>query len=222
MADPIGAVDTFGIPLIEAPATASERKRKAITDAAIAEFVAHGYAGASVDAIASRAGVSKPTIYHHFGNKERLFLGVIGGYLRASYTDLAGIAAQITKTPDVRGALIDYTGTWVGVVLRDDIMTLRRLVIGEVHRFPQLGEVWAHINTANDESLMAALAELDERGVVRVPEPRRAVRQLIAMTVGAAQLIRTFRPAYTFADGELADMVSSGVDVFLSHYAAAA
>lgn len=216
-----GDVDEFGIPLIDTPMTASERKRKAISDAAIAEFVAHGYAGASVDAIAARAKVSKPTIYHHFGNKERLFLAVIGGYLRESYTDLSEIAARFTETPDLRGRLIDYTGTWVRVVLRDDIMTLRRLVIGEVNRFPQLGEVWAHVNMANDESLEAALTELDERGVLRVPEPRRAVRQLIAMTIGAAQLIKTFRPAYEFADGELEDMISSGVDVFLSYYTAA-
>ncbi|WP_433236820.1 TetR/AcrR family transcriptional regulator [Streptosporangium sp. CA-135522] len=220
MTDPsAGDRDEFGIPIIVTPMSASERKHKAISDAAIAEFVTEGYAGASVDAIASRAGVSKPTIYSHFGNKERLFLAVIGRYLRSSHTDLGPIAARITEASDLRAALIDYTGTWARIVLRDDIMTLRRLVIGEVHRFPQLGEVWAQTDAVNDEALTAALGELHARGAVRVPQPRHAVRQLIAMTIGAAQLVRTFRPAYEFAEGELDDMISSGVDVFLSHYA---
>lgn len=211
--------DEFGIPILTSTVSASERKRAAITEAAIAEFVQHGYVGASVDSIAARASVSKPTIYSHFGNKERLFLAVIGSYLRDSYTDLGPRADRIADSPDLRAALIDFLGAWVEVVLRDDIMTLRRLVIGEVDRFPQLGLVWAQINMANDDTLIRAFDALDQRGVLKVANPRQAVRQLIAMTIGAAQLIRTFRPIYEFAEGELAELVSSGVDVFLSAYA---
>jgi len=199
--------------------SASERKRAAITEAAIGEFVQRGYAGASVDAIAARARVSKPTVYSHFGNKERLFLTVIGGYLREGYTDLGPLADRIAGAPDLRAALIDFLGTWVEVVLREDSMTLRRLVIGEVDRFPQLGQVWAQVNGAGDEALVHALTGLHQRGVLEVTSPRSAVRQLTAMTVGAAQLIRTFRPAYEFAEGELEELVSSGVDVFLTAYA---
>jgi TetR/AcrR family transcriptional regulator of autoinduction and epiphytic fitness len=212
-------IDEFGIPILTRPMSASGRKRAAITEAALAEFVQRGYAGASVDAIAARARVSKPTIYSHFGNKERLFLAVIGGYLRDGYTDLGPLADRIAEAPDLRAALIDFLGSWVQVVLRDDIMTLRRLVIGEVDRFPQLGQVWAQVNAANDEALVRALSALHKRGALEVPKPRQAVRQLIAMTVGAAQLIRTFRTAYEFGEGELEDLVSSGVDVFLTAYA---
>ncbi|MFC4907043.1 TetR/AcrR family transcriptional regulator [Actinomadura gamaensis] len=214
-------LDELGIPIIAVPVSSSERKRRAIEEAAVAEFVREGYAGASVDSIATRAKVSKPTVYKHFGNKERLFLAVIGGYLRTGYTGLAPLAARITEAPDPRAALVEYLDAWVRIVLREDIMTLRRLVIGEVERFPQLGAVWAEINSHNDADLTTALTTLTERGVLDVPDPRPAVRQLIAMTVGAAQLIRTFRPSYEFADGELENLVSSGVDVFLSHYRAA-
>ncbi|NMO51480.1 TetR/AcrR family transcriptional regulator [Actinoplanes sp. TBRC 11911] len=211
--------DELGIPVLAKPLSASGRKRASITEAAIAEFVQRGYTGASVDSIATRAGVSKPTIYSHFGNKQRLFLAVIGGYLRDSYTDLGPRADGIADAPDLRTALVDFLGAWVEVVLREDIMTLRRLVIGEVERFPQLGEVWARINIVHDDALVRAFTALDQRGTLQVPDPRAAVRQLIAMTIGAAQLIRTFRPAYRFDDGELDALVTSGVDVFLSAYA---
>lgn len=50
-----------------------ERTRKLILDAASAEFAAHGYAGARIDAIATRAGVNKQLISYYFDGKEGLF-----------------------------------------------------------------------------------------------------------------------------------------------------
>ena len=42
-------------------------------------FLRDGYARTSVDAIAAEAGVSKRTIYNHYGDKESLFLSVVSG-----------------------------------------------------------------------------------------------------------------------------------------------
>jgi len=46
----------------------------AILEAAVEVFLEKGYEGASVDAIAKRAGVSKGGFYHHFPNKEILLM----------------------------------------------------------------------------------------------------------------------------------------------------
>ncbi|MCD7097688.1 TetR/AcrR family transcriptional regulator [Stenotrophomonas sp. MMGLT7] len=48
-------------------------KRAAILSAAKSLFMEQGYAGASMDGIAAMAGVSKLTVYSHFGDKETLF-----------------------------------------------------------------------------------------------------------------------------------------------------
>lgn len=48
-------------------------KRAAILDAAKALFAREGFAGVSMDRIAAEAGVSKLTVYSHFGDKESLF-----------------------------------------------------------------------------------------------------------------------------------------------------
>ena len=53
--------------------TAGER-RAHVLDAAIREFAAHGYHGASTTAIARRAGISQPYVYALFPNKRDLFL----------------------------------------------------------------------------------------------------------------------------------------------------
>lgn len=53
---------------------AKEVRVEALLMAAVEEFLAKGYDGASMDAIAKRAGVSKGGLYHHFPNKEVLLM----------------------------------------------------------------------------------------------------------------------------------------------------
>lgn len=59
-------------------------KRAAILDAAKALFIRNAFAGTSMDAVAAEAGVSKLTVYSHFGDKDNLFREVI----RARMQDL--------------------------------------------------------------------------------------------------------------------------------------
>ncbi|WP_342438759.1 TetR/AcrR family transcriptional regulator [Paenibacillus sp. FSL L8-0436] len=51
-----------------------EHRVESLLMAAVEEFLEKGYDGASVDAIAKRAGVSKGGFYHHFPNKEVLLM----------------------------------------------------------------------------------------------------------------------------------------------------
>lgn len=55
-------------------------KRAAILDAARRMFTQHGFDGASMDQIAAAAGVSKLTVYSHFGDKETLYAAVVKSY----------------------------------------------------------------------------------------------------------------------------------------------
>ena len=55
-------------------------KREAILAAAQVLFLGNGYEGSSMDAIAAEAGVSKLTLYSHFGDKEALYLEALKRY----------------------------------------------------------------------------------------------------------------------------------------------
>ncbi|MGW4703970.1 TetR/AcrR family transcriptional regulator [Streptomyces sp. NPDC004285] len=214
------AVDAYGIPIIPDPADAASRKRRAIIDAALAEFLAEGYSAASMDAITRGSGVSKATIYKHFGSKERLFLAVIGGVLPQTYADLEPANSTIADAPDLRAALVRLTTDWARILLRPDIMSLRRLVIGEIDRFPQLGQLWYRVSyDMNNGPLIEAFTELNARGTLDAPDPALAVQQLVAATVGVPQLVRTFSPDAQITDAELTRVISSGVDLFLARYA---
>ncbi|WP_327352907.1 TetR/AcrR family transcriptional regulator [Streptomyces sp. NBC_01304] len=212
--------DEFGIPIVPAVSNVSQRKRESIVEAATDEFLTQGYAAASVDTIASRAGVSKPTVYKHFGNKERLFLAVIAGCLPKTYADLKPLNSHIAEAPDLRAALIELSSEWARILLSDDIMRLRRLCIGEVSRFPQLGDLWYRVSyDMNNGPLIKAFTELDARGELDAPDPVLAVQQLVAVSLGVPQLVKTFRPDAEFEAEELTRVITSGVDTFLARYA---
>lgn len=55
----------------------SDRKHREIMQAATAIFVAKGYDGTSMDEIATKASVSKQTIYKHFSDKDHLFTEIV-------------------------------------------------------------------------------------------------------------------------------------------------
>lgn len=55
------------------PAPGRERIEQAIRTAAIAEFSQHGYRGASTQAIAERAGLTKPQLHYYIGSKQKLY-----------------------------------------------------------------------------------------------------------------------------------------------------
>ncbi|MEB8338541.1 TetR family transcriptional regulator [Streptomyces endophyticus] len=79
------------------------RTKQALLDAAIDEFAEHGFEGARVARVGTRAGVSPERIYQYFGNKEMLF----GAVLEA---ELDRIAAAIPLTADQAADLGEYAG----------------------------------------------------------------------------------------------------------------
>jgi len=56
---------------------APDEKRDRIIVAAIKEFAAKGYEKASTNAITAEAGIAKGLLFHHFGSKKQLFLGLV-------------------------------------------------------------------------------------------------------------------------------------------------
>ncbi|MEU8359936.1 TetR/AcrR family transcriptional regulator [Nonomuraea sp. NPDC048882] len=104
-------------------------------------FLAEGYARVSMDAIAARARVGKQTVYSHFGNKERLFLAVVGEARTAASATPGGSAAT-GHTGDPRTDLQAVGERLLRVVLSPAVAALYRLTIAELTHQPELQQPW--------------------------------------------------------------------------------
>src|SRR5918996_6468875 len=80
-----------------APRLAAEVRRPLLLDAAYEVFLERGFAGASMGAIAERAGVTKPVIYDSFASKDELFAALVE---REEERILADITAAIPAMDD--------------------------------------------------------------------------------------------------------------------------
>src|SRR5689334_21317304 len=86
-------------------------KREQIRAAAGRLFLELGYERASMDAIASAAGVSKQTLYHHYAAKERLFVDVLRALTIERFQQEAPDAfvnRPVTRLADLEAALLAF------------------------------------------------------------------------------------------------------------------
>jgi AcrR family transcriptional regulator len=198
----------------------SARKRKAILDAATEVFLKSGYLGANMDEIAALSGVSKQTVYKHFASKEALFIEIV-----TSMTDNAGDVvrnevAELDEGGDMAEYLVDYAYRQLKVVLTPRIMQLRRLVIGEVSRFPELARVLYERGPARALAALGAMFErLAARGLLTIEDPAVAASHFNWLVMSAP-----LNQAMLLGDeaipkpAELRRHAKEGVRVFLAAY----
>jgi TetR/AcrR family transcriptional repressor of mexJK operon len=200
----------------------SEHRRQAIIQAAAEVFMRHGYLGATTDAVAARASVSKQTVYKQFQDKQHLFAAVI----IETTVEVAGRLADITESTlddaqDVRKALRDLADGWLRGMLQPDVLRLRRLVIAEAERFPEVGRAW--FDRGFDRALVIlgeSLQRLSDRGLLQgLENPTLAADQFAGLVLYRPmnQVMFAGTDAVPAADtlGRIAD---AAVNVFLAAY----
>src|SRR5262252_2555974 len=131
-------------------------KEQEVLDVATDYFLAHGYQGASINAMARSSGISKESIYRYFSSKKQLFEAVIGREL-AEYQ--AGVRRLLSaeKTMSLRDALITIAETVLAVVTADRTLALRRLIFDEARRSPDVGQ---HYHRIGPEQALTAVEEI--------------------------------------------------------------
>ena len=200
----------------------SERRRQAIIKAATEVFVRHGYLGATTDEVAARASVSKQTLYKHFADKQHLFAEII---LDTTVHVVDGLSDAVASTlhdaQDVREALRDLAGGFLSSLLQPDVVRLRRLVIAEADRFPEVGRAW--FDRGFDRTLVIlgeAMRGLADRGLLHnLRDPTLAAYQFAGLVM--YQPMNQVMFAGTDAPppaGQLDRIADSAVEMFLATY----
>jgi TetR/AcrR family transcriptional regulator, mexJK operon transcriptional repressor len=164
----------------------SLKKRAAILAAAEAAFLDGGYASVTMDDIAASSGVAKQTVYAHFGSKDALFVDLVMTMTREAGDDIHTSPALIEDIAGLTGLLERNLVRQLDVVLTPRLLQLRRLVIGEVPRFPALASALAtHGPHRAIEAIAGQLADASRRGILTVDDPHEAASQLNWLVMGA-------------------------------------
>ena len=198
------------------------RKRRAILAAATEAFLKAGFLGASMDEVAAASSVSKQTIYKHFGSKEALFVAVVTSLTNAASDLVHGDVPEPEAADDVAAYLRDYGLRQLNVVLTPRLLQLRRMVIGESSRFPELGKALYDSGPGRAMRAIAlALERLARRGFLMLEDPAVAAAHFNWLVMGgpvnAAMLLGDEAVPNPTA---LRRHVIEAVRVFLAAYAA--
>ena len=197
----------------------STRKRMAILDAATEVFLRDGYLGTSMDEIAALSGVSKQTVYKQFASKEALFIEIVSS-LTTKTGDSVHTEIELEEGGDLSAYLQDYAYRQLSAVLTPRVMQLRRLVIGEVSRFPELAKVLYKRGPMRALTALAtAFERLAERGLLAIDDPMIAASQFnwLIMSAPLNQAMLLGDEAIP-TQAELRRHAADGVRVFLAAY----
>jgi len=91
------------------PATSKSRQHQ-IIDAAVDVFLRYGYARTTMVDIARAAGITRPTLYATFPDKERIFTAVVEKMIDDKLTE---ISDELLRHPDFEGKLYYACDAWV-------------------------------------------------------------------------------------------------------------
>ncbi len=139
--------------------------RERILKAAIAEFALKGLDGARVDEVARRSGINKTLLYHHIGNKDRLFTAA----LEATYQTIrerqrSFLARQMDPETGVRELVHLLMSIWVEHPEYGKLLASENFHGGKhVKRSKLIGEMYQQLV----DTLNALLQKGVEQGIFR-------------------------------------------------------
>lgn len=195
----------------------SARKHRAIFTAARAAFLAKGYDDTSMDAIAASAGVSKPTIYKHFGDKDGLFGATIAAEIAEAESHTQAMLEALPATRNLRADLRRFARQHLIDVMQPHLIRMRRRLIAEAERFPQLAAAWYRNGPERGhETLATVFSALTARQLLRIDDALVAAEQfnwLVLIPLNRAMFIA--RPA---SPRDLRRAADRAVDIFLAAY----
>jgi TetR/AcrR family transcriptional repressor of mexJK operon len=208
------------------PLGRSARKRADIIDTATALFLRNGYAGTSMDEIAAGAEVSKQTVYKNFTDKEALFRAIVLGVAANSRGVVADLTTAFTAaeahSPDELVALLTSVARhYLDAVLQSRVLSLRRLVIAEADRFPDLARAYYdQAPSRGIDAIATALRTYFDAGLLAAADPRLAAAHFAYLALAPAQDKAMFNPTEQPDDEERDYLSREAARVFVAAYQA--
>src|SRR3974377_11332 len=188
---PVGARGQVAMARVEREDLPVGGKAESILAAAKRTFLAAGFGAVSMDTIAREAGVSKATVYAHFAGQEELFGAVVD---RECERYFARFSAGELDPGDVRASLTVLGRRFLELLLSPDGIALYRIILGEVTRFPELGELfWRAGPERQRVQIEGFLKSAIASGTLALADTRLAAEQFVSLVRGDVQLRHLLR-----------------------------
>jgi TetR/AcrR family transcriptional repressor of mexJK operon len=192
-------------------------KRAAILDAAKRLFVLQGFDGVSMDQIAAEAGVSKLTVYSHFGDKDSLFAEAVRAHCEQ------GMPTRLFE-PDpgvpLRERLTDIGEAFFAMIMTPEAIAGHRILCS-----PQIAtsHMPAMFWEAGPQRVQNAFTALLERriaaGELEIDDPARAAGHFFTLLKGEPHAQAVFGYCCSGRHDTPQAHIASVVDLFLRAYA---
>jgi len=195
-------------------------KRAAILVAAKALFIRNAFAGTSMDAIAADAGVSKLTVYSHFGDKDNLFREVI----RSRIQDLLPeeTYAYDPQADDIRETLLRIALTHAHLDCNAETVGTFRAILSDCRQGnPRYGKlIWEEGATRTHGLMERLLRQAVDAGQLEIDDVPRASVQFLTLIKGNLMMRQMFgctECPESYGE-EIEATARAGVEMFLRAY----
>jgi len=194
------------------------RKFDQVLEGARDVFLADGFEGASVDAIARKAGVSKATLYSYFPDKRLLFMEVAKCECGNQIEEAGAILSPDAAPAD---ALRDAGHKMTCFVLSDFGQAIFRMCVAESDRFPELGREFFRTGPAVFRGEMVAYLRIAaERGELVIDDVHLAADQFVELCHTTLFVETVFGVRKETRPEEIDRIVDGAVATFMARYGA--
>ena len=191
-----------------------DAKRAAIVEAAAQMFFNLGFAATAIEQVAAKAGVSKVTVYNHFGDKRGLFAAAV----ECECEKMRGhFSIDSSDTEDLHVLFRRIGEGMIAFLSRPEMIQFERRIAAETVHDPELGIAFLDAGPRRMKRAFSALLDsLVAAGRLDIEDTMVAAEQFASMAKGFGDLERRFGAAI---DGDLnRRRLESAVEVFLAAY----
>lgn len=146
------------------------RSRQAILAAAVSLLEAHGFNGATIEAIAARSGAAKTTIYRHWPQKKDLLLAAVESVVPQ---------AQSLDRGHVRDDVGGFVKDLIDVLSTPPLAGIIPAMIEAAERSADVERLLADFTAQRREPLLIAVEGAKERGEIRADCEAETVAALL-------------------------------------------
>lgn len=198
------------------------RTRSAVLAAARTLFLRDGYEGATMEAIAKEAGLTKRTLYNNYADKDALFRQMTEDTVAFAETFAQDLHEEFTvgmTTTNVATRLENLGLRLARAIVRPEVVALRRMLIAEARAFPTVARDYYDRAPGHMLQVLAdGFATLTRRRVLRAADSDAAAVQFAYLVV-AGGLDRALMTGDLPPRTRIEATAREGVRTFLARYA---